>query len=380
MNTVPRAVLRVELAGYGDWLRRDAALHVFVACYALVGLLLGIAAGVPHKFVPLAYLRFFPVLLAVGIGVGLYALASGAPFDAIRAALRRVSSPQNLAALSLFASMCVFMGVFSSIKTMLPDVVSFFADPTLADLDSQLHGQDPWRYTVAWLAPWLTRVLEPMYFGLWGVLLPWSMLAALLAPRLEPVRKQYVWTVLLVWTLLGNVLAAAAMSAGPVYYQLVTGDGRFSGLVDYVARNTVAQQWGQALLWQSYVFGLAGAGSGISAFPSLHVANATLFVLLAARWNRWLLAAATAFCAVILVGSVHLGWHYAVDGYFSILATVLIWLGVGRLLRAVASRARNTHVNARTALEMTTSTTAARSATVIGKCGASASRAKRLTR
>ena len=31
------------------------------------------------------------------------------------------------------------------------------------------------------------------------------------------------------------------------------------------------------------------------------------------------------FCALILFLSVYLGWHYAVDGYFSILALTGIW-------------------------------------------------------
>ena len=272
-------------------------------------------------------------MLAAGIGGGLYAIGSGAPFATIRAALNQLVSPQKAAGLALFVTLCIFMGVFSSIKTMLPDVVPFLRRPALADLDAFLHGQDPWRYFVAWLAPELTRVIESMYFGIWGVLLPGSMLAVLLLRQLEPVRTQYVWTMLVVWPLLGNVIAAMAMSAGPVYYQLVTGDARFAGLVDYVARHSAAQHWGRVYLWQSYVTGSSGAGSGISAFPSLHVANATLLALLAGRVNRWLFGAACAFCGVIFIGSVHLGWHYAVDGYFSIAATTLIWLGVGRLLR-----------------------------------------------
>lgn len=341
MNTVAIAVLRAGPGTYGDCLRRDAAFHLFIAGYSILGWVLGIAAGVPHKFVPLAYVGALSALLAVVIGVGLHALVSGAPFAAIGTAIRQATSPEKLAALALFANLCVFMGVFSSIKTMLPDLVPFFADPMLAELDRLLHGQDAWRYSAAWLAPGLTRVLEPLYFGLWGVLLPGSVLAALLVPRLERVRQQYLWTMLAVWTLLGNVVAAAAMSAGPVYYELVGGDTRFAGLVDYVARHSTAQQWSQAYLWQSHASGTAGAGSGISAFPSLHVANAMLFVLLAAKVNRWLFAVAVLFCGLILVGSVHLGWHYAVDGYFSIGATVLIWWGVGGLLRqARAARQR----------------------------------------
>ena len=38
------------------------------------------------------------------------------------------------------------------------------------------------------------------------------------------------------------------------------------------------------------------------------------------------------FLLSIQVGSVHLGWHYAVDGYASMILTVLLWWGIGKLL------------------------------------------------
>jgi hypothetical protein len=37
----------------------------------------------------------------------------------------------------------------------------------------------------------------------------------------------------------------------------------------------------------------------------------------------------------ILVGPVHLAWHYAVDGYLSLIATYLIWAAVGRCLPGI---------------------------------------------
>jgi hypothetical protein len=43
------------------------------------------------------------------------------------------------------------------------------------------------------------------------------------------------------------------------------------------------------------------------------------------------------YAGVVLVGSVHLGWHYAVDGYLSIVGALAIWVGVG----AVQARARS---------------------------------------
>ncbi|WP_352458864.1 MULTISPECIES: phosphatase PAP2 family protein [unclassified Mesorhizobium] len=39
------------------------------------------------------------------------------------------------------------------------------------------------------------------------------------------------------------------------------------------------------------------------------------------------------FAALILYGSVFTGWHYAVDGYASIIVVSVIWWATGRLVR-----------------------------------------------
>jgi membrane-associated phospholipid phosphatase len=86
------------------------------------------------------------------------------------------------------------------------------------------------------------------------------------------------------------------------------------------------------MLWNGYT-GASSGSIGISAFPSLHVATAVLFALYASRrWGRIGLAL-WAFAATILVGSVVLGWHYAVDGYAGALLSVLIWKAAGFWLR-----------------------------------------------
>lgn len=327
---------RVNPGLYIDWLRRDAAFYGFVAAYAMAGLLLGVVAGVPQKFVPFAYIGAIPVVSAIVIGGGLWALSTREPFLALRQARAKANTPRTVAALILFATLSVHMGVFTSVKTMLPELGPFYADPALADFDRFVHGRDPWLYTSTWLPAHLTPLIESLYFGIWGVLLPGSLLAVLLVPKLENVRAQYIWTVLLIWPLLGNITAGAFMSAGPVYYELVTGEPRFAGLVDYLARHSLAQIGAQDFLWQSHMARESGAGSGVSAFPSMHLAAATLFVLLANRVQGALRWAAVAYCAIVLFGSVHLGWHYAIDGYFSILATLLIWWGVGRAIRPVS--------------------------------------------
>ena len=60
---------------------------------------------------------------------------------------------------------------------------------------------------------------------------------------------------------------------------------------------------------------------------------ATLFALTAFQLDKRLGWAMVAFAVVIMLGSVHLGWHYAVDGYFSAVVVLALWFGVGFVLK-----------------------------------------------
>ena len=64
---------------------------------------------------------------------------------------------------------------------------------------------------------------------------------------------------------------------------------------------------------------------GISAMPSILVASSVLFALVAWRANRVLGWIFWAYAAAVMLGSVHLAWHYALDGYLGAALTVLIW-------------------------------------------------------
>jgi membrane-associated phospholipid phosphatase len=95
----------------------------------------------------------------------------------------------------------------------------------------------------------------------------------------------------------------------------------------------------QQSLWAAHVSPEVKLGAGVSAFPSMHVASATLFALTAWSTDRrfgWLMIA---FLAYVQFASVFLGWHYAVDGYASMIGTAVIWLVVGWALKRPAERA-----------------------------------------
>ena len=58
-----------------------------------------------------------------------------------------------------------------------------------------------------------------------------------------------------------------------------------------------------------------------------------LIALTAWEADRRLGYAAIIYAILILVGSVHLGWHYAIDGYVSIAGMLAIWGAVGWFVR-----------------------------------------------
>jgi membrane-associated phospholipid phosphatase len=150
-------------------------------------------------------------------------------------------------------------------------------------------------------------------------------------------RQQFFLSLMLGWILLGSVAAVLFSSAGPCYFGRVTGlPDPYQPLMTYLNdANQVHGVWAlglQAALWRSYTLQEFSLLSGISAMPSMHVVLATLFALVCWRTNRWLGIVMSIYAALIMVGSVHLGWHYAIDGYAGAAGMMTIWYLVGRAL------------------------------------------------
>jgi hypothetical protein len=55
-----------------------------------------------------------------------------------------------------------------------------------------------------------------------------------------------------------------------------------------------------------------------------------LYALVGWRTARWLGCLFGAYAVFVFVGSIHLGWHYAIDGYVSAIGILAIWHVVGR--------------------------------------------------
>jgi membrane-associated phospholipid phosphatase len=254
-------------------------------------------------------------------------------------------TPQRIAhALPLLLGMIVFGGTFTVVKTSIPLLTSYNWDVAFEQWDRWLHGGlAPWRIIQPLVGlPLVTKSIDVLYSS-WFYILNLIWVWQAFSQRDNRLRLQFFLTLILGWIILGNVTATLLASAGPVYYGNVTGlSDPFLPLTGYLndANRTypILALLAQKYLWESYVMRELVLGAGISAMPSMHVAIATLFALICWRTKRWVGALMTIYAMLIMIGSVHLGWHYAVDGYVGALGMIAVWWIVGIVLRRRAAK------------------------------------------
>lgn len=236
------------------------------------------------------------------------------------------------------------IGVLLSTKAMLeikmniPAMQPFSWDETFMRLDRAFHGGvHPW----VWLQPVFGNtpmtVFLDFFYNIWIPILfaTWVYLA--FRPRFDVDRLQFFLSFVIVWLFGGALVATLFSSVGPVYYGLIgLSPDPFAPLLEFLhttnATVSLGAVEGHNLLWDSYT-GKVYPYLGISAFPSMHNALAALLALVAWRLHRVLGILMTIFAGLILLGSVHLAWHYAIDSYAGVLIAVLAWWISGRLAR-----------------------------------------------
>lgn len=236
--------------------------------------------------------------------------------------------------LIMSVSLAAFFWAFACWKSAIPLVHPFSWDERLWSLGAWLHGGQPdMLLAPVFGGPRTILALDDLYetwwFALFGLLL-WQVWQPDLARA-----KRFLLAFALVWIVLGIFMATAFSSAGPCYARLIMGTHRYDALfVRLAAGNAISPLTaleGQAFLWSAHTHGLVPPGGGISAFPSLHVAGATLAALAVQERNRGLGALAWMYMALVWVASIMLGWHYSLDGYVAIVGTVACWWAAGWL-------------------------------------------------
>lgn len=235
-----------------------------------------------------------------------------------------------VASLMAILALSTFMVNFSSFKSSIEVLNAFAWDQTFITLDRAIHGGDPWRLLQPLLGhPGVTRMLSGAYH-LWFLLIYIGPVWFAIFQKDRVLRLRFFLAYFLTWTICGMVLATVLSSVGPCFVQPLLGNPYFAEqmaylhAVDEVSPLFVIEIQQRLLEWHE--FGRNGLGHGITAMPSMHVALAVVYALAMGKVSKplgWLFGA---FAVVIGVASVHLAYHYAVDGYLAAIVTLAIWL------------------------------------------------------
>ncbi|MCK9374741.1 MAG: phosphatase PAP2 family protein [Syntrophobacterales bacterium] len=199
-------------------------------------------------------------------------------------------------------------------------------------LDHLLHFHNhPWVLLFPILQNNLVLRLIDQLYVVWFLMI--NFMAFWLAwSQQRKLRMQFFLCNILILFIIGNIMATMFSSAGPCYYAKVTEvtqNNPYEPLMDKLAtidkKDPLIALILQNRLWKNYTCKEGRSYEHISAMPSIHVALATLFALTVSSislpiglifWGYWL---------VVQVGSIILGWHYAIDGYFATLLTLGLW-------------------------------------------------------
>lgn len=228
-----------------------------------------------------------------------------------------------------FAAVAVFSCGFSVLKGAISILSPFAWDRALSNADRLLaFGRAPYE-RLWWLADsHLAVTIFNFVYNFWFFLLLGMVFAIAFARRDSALRHRFLATFMLIWAIGGFFVAMGFSSAGPCYFARLDLGNDYRPLMDALAaaaRDYPVWALGtQDLLWQGYLNPSSGS-VGISAFPSMHVATATLLALYGTCRSRlagWLL---WTFAGMIFTGSIVLGWHYAVDGIGGALIALVLW-------------------------------------------------------
>ena len=275
------------------------------------------------------FVRFVFVFSAIFIGLHLP-----------QKSYRRYFSPRYLIGFLIIVVLAFpFKCSFASYKQTIPLIHNFDCDVALMKLDQMLHfGYHPWQLLAPILAhPRLIKAIDVLYM-LWFLVLFLFCLWMAWTQR-RRLRICFFVSTILVWGLLGSGLGTLLSSAGPCYYSKIVpaSDNPFVPLMQRLSEISHSTfLWSahnQIGLWEAKESAVWLPFGGISAMPSIHLAMATIFALLALRVHKWLGVVFIGYLCIMQIGSVILGWHYAIDGYVGIILASLIWYVVGRLVK-----------------------------------------------
>ncbi len=283
----------------------------------------------------LFYAMVLPSISAIWVLTASIVMSPKDPSIYCRNACQLPNVAHWLVGLLLIVLLTLFWAAFAQVKNSL-SIGGFTHDVMLANIERWLHGgTDP----TVWMATHITNhflllAVQFNYNVVWQILHLLVVCAVLLCPTFKKIRLFYMTLYVVGWLVLGNILAGAFISGGPTYYGAITGDSNRYAALETLLETTKTSPHSayqlQQYLWASRTLGEANLGTGISAFPSIHIYIVVLNALFLYHFlSRKLGRIAAVYAGLIVLSSAYLGWHYLIDGYASTLfALTFFYVGL----------------------------------------------------
>lgn len=294
-------------------------------------------------------------MISVWLATGLIALLGtmswqhrnglpGSPWSISRQFLHARWRDDRLISMCLpFLCFVPLIAAYNIFKVLYLPTVGFWAGLHIAQMErAMLGGQDAWRFTHALLpSPWTTQIVDLLYHVWFAPMVVGVAICSFAHPH-SRLAWRYLTSFTLVWSVQGTLIAYLLPAAGPALRSIILpGASRFDPLTALMESQDqfLKAQGAVGLYSVHYQHALAALfgqpsvviGGGVSAMPSMHVAMVVLFACAAWKLGRRLGIAATIYGLLIWIGSVHLGWHYALDGVVACILTLATWVAVGHI-------------------------------------------------